>query len=56
MDKKIVSLIVRIMRLSEAMKSMTKDLDKIAEWLQDPELSALFADCGFQIVTAEDFE
>lgn len=56
MDKKIVTLIIRITRLSETMKSMTKDLDKIAELLQDPEILPVFAESGFGVVTSEDYD
>ncbi len=56
MEKKLVTLIVRITRLSETMKSMTDDLDKIAQWLQDPEILAVFAESGLGVITSEDYD
>lgn len=56
MDKKIVTLIIRISRLTDKMRSMSDDLEKISEWLQDPEILSLFAEKGLGVVTHEDYD
>lgn len=56
MEFKFVSLIVHLTRLSEKLKSLTFDLDKVADLLQDPQILALTGVNFEGVVTPEDYD
>lgn len=56
MKNKIVKLIISITRLSEKMKSVTKDLDRIADLLQDREILLLLKSENLKSLSTEDYE
>ena len=56
MKIKFVKLILIVTRLSKKMESMSKDLDKIADLLQDPEILSVLGDKDLGVLTSEDFD
>lgn len=56
MKFKIVKLIVIVTRLSKKMENMSKDLYKIAELLQDPEILSVLGESNEGALTPEDYD
>lgn len=56
MKIKLVKLILIVTRLSTKMASMSKDLDKIADLLQDPEILSVLGDKHLGVLTDEDYD
>lgn len=56
MKLKLVKLVLTVSRLSKKMESMSKDLDKIANLLQDPEILSVLGDKNLGALTFEDFD
>ena len=56
MEFKFVSLIVHLTRLSEKLKSVTFDLDKIAALLQDPQILAITGLKDTGVLSPEDYD
>ena len=56
MKIKFVKLILIVTRLSKKMELMSKDLGKIADLLQDPEILSVLSDKDLGVLTFEDFD
>jgi hypothetical protein len=56
MKIKFVKLILIVTRLSKKMEAMSKDLDKIADLLQDPEILSVLGEKNLGVLTLEDFD
>lgn len=56
MEKKIIKLLVLISRLSEQMKQMSSDLDKVFDILKEEEMAIIIKDIQEKMLPTEDFE
>jgi hypothetical protein len=56
MKVKVLRLIIRITKVSEKLKSVTEDLDKISEMLQDPEILSVIGFNNDTPINTQDYD